>query len=136
MKTCPRCKMTCTGHSECPICKADITNIPYEKRGTPIHYVFNKYFLIYLLKYYKICLISWIGTIFFIAKRLPSFDWYSIGLILWLLFSVILTLFPHIIVALNGRDNDPDYTVERGRWFESLIAACMFIVSICIDYLY
>ncbi len=91
MKICPRCKMQIDAENECPMCHATIT---YEPKicGLKEKYIFNKYFLLHLIKnswYSFLCFI--IVLIRFTVK--PHFSGYFGYIALLLCISIFASLF-------------------------------------------
>ena len=75
MKKCPNCKMIVDADNECPFCYNTITyeeEVPSDKEK----YVFNKYFVWYLIKqswFSMLCLIIVVIRLFCIRNTLDSF---------------------------------------------------------------
>ena len=59
MKTCPKCHFTLDAHCECPVCRTDITNVPYSQSSGE-SYAMNKYLIIYIFKYAKFLLLCFL----------------------------------------------------------------------------
>lgn len=59
LKDCPNCGMTVAAHCECPICKFDITNVPYSEH-TGERYKLSRLFWRYFFKK------SWFALICFL----------------------------------------------------------------------
>ena len=74
MKKCPRCKMTTNSHSECMVCKFDVTDVNYSKRESE-KYVFNKYLFPYILKNHIFLIICIALVISMLILALPAKDW-------------------------------------------------------------
>lgn len=74
MKTCPKCKMTSDAHSECPLCRTDITGVPYNESKTE-KYAFNKYLLVYVLKFAKFFLFCLLACVTVFIIKLPDVSW-------------------------------------------------------------
>lgn len=81
MKTCPKCHFTLDAHCECPVCRTDITNVPYSQSSGE-SYAMNKYLIIYIFKYAKFLLLCFIFSVAVFLIRLPAVRWsYLLALI-------------------------------------------------------
>lgn len=94
MKKCPRCKMTTNSHSECMVCKFDVTDVNYSKRESE-KYVFNKYLYSYIFKNHMFLIACIALVISMLILALPAKDWYVyIACLLLLIDSFTSTLYP------------------------------------------
>ena len=75
MKKCPRCKMTTNSHSECMVCKFDVTEVEYSERNSE-QYVFNKYLYSYIFKNHMFLIACIALVISMLILALPAKDWY------------------------------------------------------------
>ena len=112
MKKCPTCKMTVNADNECPFC---YTSIIYEKEtlSDKEEYVWNKYFVWYLIKQ------SWFSLLCFIIVTIRLFyirdalDAYVIVPTLFLLVSFIFSLFGRKITSFMYWKYSEDYSAFR-----------------------
>lgn len=93
MKECPKCKMTVAAHGECPVCRTDLTAIPYSDSKGEI-YKLNKYFIPYFMTRCKFficcCVLILLKVVFFDIK----FNLYICLTSLLLLVTLAESLFP------------------------------------------
>lgn len=114
LKDCPKCGMTVAAHCECPVCKADITDLPYsESRGE--RYRFNKYFWPYFFKkcwFFLFCFAAVILklVLFGVTDRIDNSGLTGLCVFnsfLWLAFSFWISFFPEWSKAVSEwRFND------------------------------
>lgn len=91
MKICPKCKMRIDAENECPMCHTTITYEP-KVSGQKEEYIFNKYFLLHLIKncwYSILCTI--IVIIQFVIK--PYFSGHFVYITLLICISIFSSLF-------------------------------------------
>ena len=142
MKTCPKCGMTVNAHCECPVCKTDLTNIPYSNSKGEI-YKLNKFFIPYFMRKCKFfiscCVIILLKIAFFDIKL----NLYILLTILLLLTTLAESLFPERIkgaVEWKYSDNYIDFVSGSfSKYFSGILAlasaflwcsSCAFIYSV------
>ncbi len=93
MKTCPTCRMTVNAHSECPMCKTELTDIPYSDRRGEV-YKLNRWFWPYFIKTNRWSLASFALVVVKIICFGLTWNGYMLVTALFLLLMVLFALFP------------------------------------------
>lgn len=84
LKKCPNCKMTVDGHTECPMCHADLLQEPYVDADNE-KYKLNKYFLSHLFKCHKYPIFC---ALIVIVKTIWSYSEFNRFYLIALIFSI------------------------------------------------
>lgn len=125
MKTCNKCGMTMAAHSECPVCKNDLTNTPYSDSKGEI-YKLNKFFIPY---FFKTC-IFFICCCVLILLKIVLFgielNWYILFTVLLLLETLAESLFPERMknaMSWKYSDGYMDFLIGSfGKYFSGVLA--------------
>lgn len=137
MKTCPNFKMTTDSHSECPVCKYDLTNEPYSERKSE-KYVFNKYFLPYLLKNHKFALICVLVVLIGIIISMPRLNWLCLIAFLLSVMSLDESLFKNRNIHWQSWMYNEDYleaTYKIGLYGTGIGAVIVIVFSLVLKLL-
>ncbi len=127
MKECCKCGMTVAAHSECPVCKTDLTDIPYsDSKGEK--YKLNKFFIPYFMRRCKFficcCVLILLKILFFNIK----FNLYVLITIL-LLMTLAESLFPERIKkAMEWKYSDNYIDFVSGS-FSKYLTGIVAVVS-------
>ncbi|MBE6750110.1 MAG: hypothetical protein E7560_02990 [Ruminococcaceae bacterium] len=112
MKVCPKCKMTVDEKSECPFCYTTITYEPIcnsEKEK----YVFNKYFVLYLLKQCWFTVLCWVFIILRLLLTKTELNYAHLSLLLYLLVSLLFAIFERQITKYIQWKYSKDYAAFK-----------------------
>lgn len=74
MKECPQCKMITDSHSECQVCKYDVTNVKYSERKSE-KYVLNKYLFQFIIKKHLFVVFCILFVFAVFIWSLPDIEW-------------------------------------------------------------
>ena len=112
MKKCPDCKMIVDADNECPFCYATLTYQP-TCNSDKEKYVFNKYFIWYLIKkswFSILCLIAMVSRLIYIRDEV---DYFIIYPILCICISMIYSLFGRKIAKFIQWKYSQEYSETR-----------------------
>ncbi len=137
LKDCPNCGMTVSAHCECPICKYDITNVPYSEH-TGERYKLNKIFWRYFLRkswFVLICLLLVILKIIVFGVTVRVNVGTTVicvfSTVICLIFSFFESLFPEWLKSLSKwkySDNYIDMTSGSAWKYIVGVLALLFTI--------
>lgn len=99
MKHCPRCQMTVDAHSECPVCKADLTDVAYRERSGET-YKLNRWFVGYFIRknvFFLCCVALIVLKVICFGATINGYLLLTAVLLLWM---VAESLFPERLKQL------------------------------------
>lgn len=112
MKVCPNCKMTVDAHSECPVCKANITDVEYSEAKRE-SYKFNKYFFTFLLKKHWFPIICSIIALLVLVIRFDGFNIKSIFALFCMAESILVSLYRKAFINFDSKFYSESYSGLR-----------------------
>lgn len=100
MKVCPKCKMTVDAHTDCPVCKNDLTKEPYaDAKGES--YAFNKYLIPYLFRKHTFSIVCVAAVIVRMILSWSYLNWYCLLSLFCVFLSAFISLFKNRILSME-----------------------------------
>ena len=129
MKRCPKCHMTLNAHSECPVCRDDITEVSYEQEDCE-RYELNKYLLLYLIKYSKLFTMCVLACICIFIINFPLIKWIYIIALLCLVICYCETFYPQKANTILKNIYSEDYLEATAKITKYASGVCAVIVML------
>ena len=133
MKVCPTCHMTVDGHSECPVCRAVLTDVPYEENAGE-RYVLNKYLVPYLLRRQKFPLICGLAVLLRLVTSLSQLNIYALAAVLLTADCFANAFFPNRLAkgfwAWKYSEDYGELSCRIGKYASGIGAVILLFLSV------